>query len=614
MPRLSLRSRLAIALMAACAASSASLGAVVSQPAQLLKHAGQFPLRSVLQPGEQSSQRSGAPASTALVNVIELDRDAYEQSRAASSVHVSLPLGGQSVGVDLERFEVFTADAQILEHGPDGEHVLPRPDALYFSGHIAGDAESHVFLSLSPLGTFGLVRSSVGEFSISTIAATANSPLAGRTTIVNLAELSDEQAALIAANPARAAFQQSFACAGAVLPPGVTAPAPQTQLSPVIDRGPGGVCRVIRAAIDTDTEFTTALFAGNSTNSSAYIGTLMAAVSSVYARDIGVALQVSFMRVWTTADPYSAANTGAELTEFRNYWLANRPAVAHDLAHLLCGRSLGGGIAYLNALCNTNFNLGVCANLGGSFPQPLADNRSNNWDPYVVAHEMGHNFGSGHTHEPSAYSPPIDGCGNAYLSPPQPQDCTVASALNGTIMSYCHLCSGGVANLKMTFGPRPISVIQNFLSASVPNCGSFLSTPNVNTTITVAGPRCPGASPTMTVTATPAAGEVLTYRWFRGSTQLIQTTPTITIFNLNAASATSYTCVVSNGCQSVIAGPVTLALCKADVNCSATVTVQDIFDFLTSWFGASPSADINGVNGVSTQDIFDFMALWFAGC
>ncbi len=95
---------------------------------------------------------------------------------------------------------------------------------------------------------------------------------------------------------------------------------------------------------------------------------------------------------------------------------------------------------------------------------------------------------------------------------------------------------------------------------------------------------------------------------------MIQTTPTITIFNLNTTSATSYTCVVSNGCQSVTAGPVTLALCKADFNCSATVTVQDIFDFLAAWFGGSAGADVNGVNGVSTQDIFDFMALWFAGC
>ena len=54
--------------------------------------------------------------------------------------------------------------------------------------------------------------------------------------------------------------------------------------------------------------------------------------------------------------------------------------------------------------------------------------------------------------------------------------------------------------------------------------------------------------------------------------------------------------------------------CPADFNNSGSVTVQDIFDFLTVWFARGPAADINGSGTITVQDIFDFLAHWFAGC
>lgn len=49
----------------------------------------------------------------------------------------------------------------------------------------------------------------------------------------------------------------------------------------------------------------------------------------------------------------------------------------------------------------------------------------------------------------------------------------------------------------------------------------------------------------------------------------------------------------------------------SDVNCSLTVTVQDLFDFLESYFGGLPGGDFNGVGGASVQDIFDFLGVFF---
>lgn len=54
--------------------------------------------------------------------------------------------------------------------------------------------------------------------------------------------------------------------------------------------------------------------------------------------------------------------------------------------------------------------------------------------------------------------------------------------------------------------------------------------------------------------------------------------------------------------------------CRADLNNSGTLTVQDIFDFLAMYFATSAGADFNLSGSVTVQDIFDFLAAYFQGC
>ena len=79
-------------------------------------------------------------------------------------------------------------------------------------------------------------------------------------------------------------------------------------------------------------------------------------------------------------------------------------------------------------------------------------------------------------------------------------------------------------------------------------------------------------------------------------------------------SPRAFRCVVTNACGSATSNPATLTVCAADFNCSGTLTINDIFDFLAAWFAGNPAADFNHVNGITIQDIFDFLAAWFAGC
>ncbi len=54
--------------------------------------------------------------------------------------------------------------------------------------------------------------------------------------------------------------------------------------------------------------------------------------------------------------------------------------------------------------------------------------------------------------------------------------------------------------------------------------------------------------------------------------------------------------------------------CRADFDGNGTVSVPDIFAFLSSWFAQSPAADFNDDSVISVPDIFAFLSAWFAGC
>lgn len=73
-------------------------------------------------------------------------------------------------------------------------------------------------------------------------------------------------------------------------------------------------------------------------------------------------------------------------------------------------------------------------------------------------------------------------------------------------------------------------------------------------------------------------------------------------------------CLVTSNCGTIASTRSVYTVCAADINCSGDVSVQDIFDFLASFFGADPRADFNDSGVISVQDIFDFLAAYFAGC
>lgn len=81
-----------------------------------------------------------------------------------------------------------------------------------------------------------------------------------------------------------------------------------------------------------------------------------------------------------------------------------------------------------------------------------------------------------------------------------------------------------------------------------------------------------------------------------------------------AASATQVRCIVNPNTCPTQSQTAMLSICTGDFNCSGSVTIQDVFDYLNAFFNNDPTADFNQSGAISTQDIFDLLNAYFAGC
>lgn len=343
---------------------------------------------------------------------------------------------GLNVNLHIKRFELLTQDAKVVVVKANGHTDFINPSVVLLRGKVIGDDDSMVFIGVSNNSTHGFVQHNNLLHFISTGPYRKNFQSQLALQIANAASL-----------PAPASakdFCQTQLDNDWLFPFGKPI---QEGIIPLTGNPP---CRNLELAIDTDWEFT-GLFAGSTTASANYALMLAGAMSEIFQRDLNTKINVSFLRVWSeNNDPYDANSAGEALNELRDHWNENQSYVHRDMVHLFSGKNLGGGVAWVSVLCNYNYAYAASGNLNGSFPYPLQDNVGGNWDPFIVAHETGHNCGTLHTHD--GYVPPLDGCGNG--------DCSNAN--QGTIMSYCHICTGGMTNIALKYHPVVIEKILGF--------------------------------------------------------------------------------------------------------------------------------------------------------
>ena len=184
-------------------------------------------------------------------------------------------------------------------------------------------------------------------------------------------------------------------------------------------------------------------------------------VATIYQNEF-IPIQISSIVVWDTPDPYRFLNDS--YTYLLKFGGNRRDNFNGDLAQLLSSRPLNlGGIAWIGMLCgsyNTQDSSGrfsFCNIDPTYYSYPTYS-----WTVMVATHELGHNFGSMHTHAcwwPTRLNAitAIDSCyfaeGNCFSG---------TKPATGTIMSYCHLQepNGGSIDPRLGFGSLPGDTIR----------------------------------------------------------------------------------------------------------------------------------------------------------
>ncbi len=336
------------------------------------------------------------------------------------------------VDLELENFDVFDPQAVLVRGTEDGDVPIARPNLATLRGSIVGIPGSKVYLAISPNMSNGII-----EFDGTTYVV-SNGSFAQQTgiTIYNMSDLPDGQINWI-----------DYACTLITPPDQEYAARGDDDDDDDVTEQP---CRVAKVAIEADTEFSQLFMQQDPSVASdmtiEYIESLVGGVTEIYANSWNMRLSIVYTRIWPDpgiADPWLGTDTPSVLDEMNAVWTEFGAPYAGEWhgAHHLSGKPLGGGIAYLATFCNLNLAQAVSGNMNGFFPSPIESNLPQNWDLVVTAHEWGHNFGAPHTH---GLNPPVDQCAFGQC----------ATAENGTIMSYCHLCPGGLTNIALFFHQR----------------------------------------------------------------------------------------------------------------------------------------------------------------
>lgn len=260
-------------------------------------------------------------------------------------------------------------------------------------------------------------------------------------------------------------------------------------------------------------------FGGDTARIADYLTQLMGSVVSIYRRDLDVQLVVSHVFIWSTPDPFNVdldgngtLSTGDQLNSYRDFVYKNRRSISRDLSHLINYNTGLGGIAYVGTLCNESYGLGV-SNVYANMSFPV-DFNTYYWDTMVVSHEIGHNFGSPHTH---CYSPPIDCCATQASC----STCATATPAAGTIMSYCHLQMGRGGSMIMKFHERCVDLMRSKVDAAA--ClMPFVSTPKLGVASTssvpiLSGDMTPSVTDTTDFSAVEAGSNVVNRTFLIGN-------------------------------------------------------------------------------------------------
>ncbi|MEM7309518.1 MAG: zinc-dependent metalloprotease family protein [Planctomycetota bacterium] len=279
-------------------------------------------------------------------------------------------LDGTPFEVSLNQHSLRSQEFQLLVQGEDGSFssVTPAPVRTYRGG-LFGVPGSTVAASLREDGVHALVRLNDRIFGIQPAPG-----VPGRHAVYDVADTveRDVSCGVPGSGPSAHDLRAHGAASGAS---GAD--------------GGGSANEVVQIGVDSDNQFY--LDQGSSVPASqAEIESIMNAVEAIYDDDVDVVFELTVIIIRTfEPDPY-LGDIFDRLDDLMGLWNDELAAVPADIAHLFTGLGVGSGVigvAYLNAVCDEEFNYGASdVEFTSNFTTKVG----------LVAHELGHNFGANH--------------------------------------------------------------------------------------------------------------------------------------------------------------------------------------------------------------------------
>ncbi|KAL7518100.1 hypothetical protein ACHAWX_002956 [Stephanocyclus meneghinianus] len=203
-------------------------------------------------------------------------------------------------------------------------------------------------------------------------------------------------------------------------------------------------------SIEVDAEFIE--LQGGPVEAIEYINFLVSAANLVFEHEVDAHLNVVHVAETDMFDGERDAKEALKL--MRMYYTLKSNSTENQsksntfrLRHAVLGRYLGGGIAFIDSVCDEDWGFGVTSDISGNL-KSVDDNVL--FDFFIFIHEVGHSLGSGHTFD--AYDPPVDSCGPCSTPGSNVTVDGLPRESSATIMSYCNFCDGGLSNIALTLG------------------------------------------------------------------------------------------------------------------------------------------------------------------